>query len=247
MRRDRIFRATRTTGAAQPVSIRWRMAATGVCTADFIGSIQRDHPWPTMVIPRGQVKTAAGLRLLTRGIMLTRPYRRPPGSTRRSPITNSWNNVNAPIQETAGIDQTAPTNLTFYMIGTDPGGAGPLVIQGVFNPGSTPTQPSTPVSDICSPQVQNATVVSTTAYSVTWSNGMTFTNLTPQSSMSESLFQQAAALDSTFNPAYLSSFNCGLTGAESQGAFFLACYIGGADPPGSVFAFTPGDGSPAPG
>src|ERR1022692_4593613 len=80
MRRDRIFRATRTTGAAQPVSIRWRMAATGVCTADFIGSIQRDHPWATMVIPRGQVKTAAGLRLLTRGIMLTRPYRRPPGS-----------------------------------------------------------------------------------------------------------------------------------------------------------------------
>ena len=162
-----------------------------------------------------------------------------------TPITNSWNNVNAPIQETAGIDQTAPTNLTFYMIGTDPGGAGPLVIQGVFNPGSTPTQPSTPVSDIGSPQIQNATVVSTTAYSVTWSNGMTFTNLTPQSSMSESLFQQAAALDSTFNPAYLSSFNCGLTGAESQGAFFLACYIGGADTPGSVFAFTPGDGNPA--
>ena len=161
-----------------------------------------------------------------------------------TPITNSWTTAYAPVRETAGIDQTA-TDFTFYMISYDPGGAGPLVIQGVFNPGSTPTQPSTPVSGIGTAQIQNATVASTTAYSVTWSNGLTFTNLTPQSSMSESVFQQAAAFDSTFNPAYLSGFNCGLTAAASQGVFFLACYVGGGDTPAWVFAFTPGDGNPA--
>src|ERR1039458_6604725 len=74
MRRGRGFLATRATVAAQPVSIPWCMAATGVCTADFIGSIQLGHPWSTTGIPRGQVKMPVGLRLLTRGIMLTRPY-----------------------------------------------------------------------------------------------------------------------------------------------------------------------------
>ena len=161
-----------------------------------------------------------------------------------TPITNSWNNVSAPIQETSGISQTG-ANLTFDMIGSDPGGAGPLVIQGVFNPGSTPTQPSTPVSGIGTAQIQNATVASTTAYSVTWNNGMTFTNLTPQSSMSESLFQQAAAFDSTFSAASIAGANCGRTGAVTQGIFFLACYYDNGDTPAWAFAFTPGDGNPA--
>jgi len=160
------------------------------------------------------------------------------------PIANSWTRAIAPTPESASIDQTQ-ANFTFYMVANDPAGTSPLVIQGVFNPGSTPTQPTAPLAGYGIPQIQNATVSSTTPYSVTWNNGMTFTNLTPQSTMQESVFQQAARLDPTFVASYYSSLNCGLTGAASQGVFFFACMSQGNDSPGWVFAFSAGDGNPA--
>jgi hypothetical protein len=166
-----------------------------------------------------------------------------------TPITNTWAVTGAPTPESASIDQTQ-ANLTFYMVSYDPAGTGPLVIQGAFNPGSTPTQPTTPQSDIGIPQIQNATVASTTAYSVTWNNGLTFTNLTPQTSMAESIVQQMATFDPTFLPSYYAhsatgGWNCGLTGAMSTGVFYFACMSIGGDSTGWVFAFAPGNGSPA--
>jgi len=166
-----------------------------------------------------------------------------------TPIANSWAVTGAPTPESASIDQTQ-NQLTFYMVSTDPAGGGPLVIQGVFNPPSTPSQPAAPQSDIGIPQIQNATVTSTTAYSVAWNNGLTFTNLTPQSSMPESVVQQMAAFDPTFLPSYFNrsatgSWNCGITGAMSTGVFYFACYSMGGDTPAWIFAFSPGDGNPA--
>ena len=81
--------------------------------------------------------------------------------------------ASAPAPESGSIDQTK-SQLTFYMIGLDPAKASPLVIQGVFNPGSTPTQPAVPMVAQGVPQIQNATVASTTAYAVSWNNGLTF-------------------------------------------------------------------------
>jgi hypothetical protein len=161
-----------------------------------------------------------------------------------NPIANSWSRVTAPTPESASIDQTQ-SQLTFYVIGNDPAGTSPLVIQAVFNPSSMPTQPPVPVVAQGDPQIQNATVVSTTAYSVTWSNGLTLTNMTPQTTMQESVFQQMARFDPTFNPSYYSHLTCGLTGATSLAAFFFACYSQGGDSPAWIFAFAAGDGNPA--
>jgi hypothetical protein len=161
-----------------------------------------------------------------------------------TPIANSWTRVTAPTPESASIDQTQ-TQLTFYMIGHDPAGTSPLVIQGVFSPGATPSQPTSPQSDIGIPQIQNAKVATTTAYSVAWDNGLTFTNLTPQSTMRESVFQQMASFDPTFAASYYHGLNCSLTGAMSTGVFYFACYSIGGDTPAWVFAFSPGDGNPA--
>jgi len=181
---------------------------------------------PTVVyygVPQGQGKNAGGTN-----------------------ITNSWNTAQAPMAESASIDQ-AQSNLTFYMVANDPAGASPLVIQGVYQPSATPTQPATPTSPIGVPQIQNATVTGTTAYSVTWSNGMTFTNLTPQSSMAESVFQQATAVDSSFNPSWYTNLSCGRSAAFSQGVFLFACWASGmsGDAPAEIFALSPGDGNPA--
>lgn len=163
-------------------------------------------------------------------------------------ITNTWTVTGAPTPESASIDQTQ-SNLTFYMVSYDPAGGGPLVIQGLFNPGAPPTQPTVPQSDNGIPQIQNATVTSTTPYSVTWNNGMTFTNLTPQSSMPESIVQQMAAFDPTFKASYFAhsstgGWNCALTGAMSAGVFYFVCASIGGDSPGWVIAFQPGDGNP---
>jgi hypothetical protein len=105
-------------------------------------------------------------------------------------------------------------------------------------------QPTTPQSDIGIPQIQNATVASTTPYAVNWNNGLTFTNLTPQTSMAASVFQQMAAFDPTFVSSHPGT-NCSLTGAMSNGVFFFACYSIGGDTPAWVLAFSPGDGNPA--
>jgi hypothetical protein len=163
-----------------------------------------------------------------------------------NPIANSWTRVTAPPPESASIDQTQ-TNFTFYMVGTDPAGASPLVIQGVFNPGTTPSQPTVPQAATGIPQIQNATVSSTTPYSVTWNNGLTFTNLTPQTSMPESIVQQMARFDPTFLPSYYEhsatgGWNCSLEGAMSTAVFFLGCNSIGSDSPGWIFAFAPGNG-----
>jgi hypothetical protein len=163
-----------------------------------------------------------------------------------NPIANSWTRVTAPPPESACIDQTQ-TNLTFYMVGTDPAGASPLVIQGVFNPGTTPSQPTVPQAATGTPQIQNATVLSTTAYSVTWNNGLTFTNLTPQTGMAESIVQQMATFDPTFLPSYYAhsatgGWNCSLEGAMSTGVFYFGCNSIGSDSPGWIFAFAPGNG-----
>jgi hypothetical protein len=160
-------------------------------------------------------------------------------------ITNPWQTIGIiPAGETANIDQTQ-TNLTFYSVALDPSGGGPLVIQGLFNPASI-SQPSTPYGN--GSQIQNASVTGTTAYSVTYSNGLTFTNLTPQVSAAESVVDQMASFDPTFNPAKFNSgpngWNCTPYGM-TLGIFFFVCYSIGEDSPAWAFAFWPGDGNPA--
>lgn len=159
-------------------------------------------------------------------------------------ITNAWGLAQAPMPEAASIDQTQ-SNLTFYMVASDPANTTPLVIRGVYIPSSTPTQPTTPTSPGGVPQIENATVSSTTDYAVTWSNGMTFTNLTPQSSMPESVFQQLANFDPTFVQSQVAHVSCGRAATFDNGIFLMGCYSGQGDSPGWVLAFQPGDGNPA--
>ena len=59
-----------------------------------------------------------------------------------------------------------------------------------------------------------------------------------------------ASFDPAFKPSYFShtstgTWDCGLTGAASQGVFFFACYSIGGDSPAWVIAFSPGDRNPA--
>jgi hypothetical protein len=170
-------------------------------------------------------------------------------------ISNSWKDTSPAQGNSASIDQTQ-SNFTFYMVGMDPAGAGPLVIQGVFTPGATPQQYSTPMSGNGIAQIGNALPASATDYSVTWNASapspwsMTWTNLTPQSTMSESIVQQMAAFDPTFNPSYYEhtyagGWNCQLSGIMTTGVFFFSCYTLGGDSPAWIFAFQPGDGNPA--
>jgi len=172
------------------------------------------------------------------------------GGTDRSatPITNTWNGFGFPLGESADLDQTKSV-FTFYSVALDPAGGGPLVIQGVFNPSSVSqpiSQPTTPQRG--GAQIGNASVSSTTAYSVTYNNGLTFTNLTPQTSMHKSVVQQMAVFDPTFNPIMFSTgpngWNCS-PAAMSTGVFYFLCLSIGGDSPGWVFAFSPGDGNPA--
>lgn len=157
-------------------------------------------------------------------------------------ITNPWNAISAPQGESASIDQTQSV-LTFYTVGFDPSGGGPLVVRGQYNPSSI-SQPSVP--QLAGKQIQNATVTSSTAYSVTYNNGLTLTNLTPQVSASESVLEQMASFDSTWstNASKFSSNNCVAQGI-TQGTFFFTCLSISQDTPGWVFAFSAGDGNPA--
>jgi len=159
-------------------------------------------------------------------------------------VTNPWGTIGIiPAGESAMIDQTQ-NNLTFYTVGQDPSGGGPLVVRGVFNPASI-GQPATPYAN--GSQIGNATVKNATAYSLTYSNGLTFTNLTPQVSASKSVVDQMAVFDPTFTPAKFSSgpngWNCN-PAAMSAGIFYFFCVSLGGDSPGWVFAFSPGDGDP---
>ena len=167
-------------------------------------------------------------------------YGQPEGSG--NSIANSWSLATAPTSESASIDQTQ-SNLTNYMVSFDPARTSPLVIQSVFIPGSTPSQPTVPQVATGTPQIQNATVASTTAYSVTWSNGLTWTNLTPQSTVSESVFDQMAAFDPTFTASYYSTLDCGTNSAATQGVFFFICNSAGQNSPAWIFALSPGTGS----
>jgi hypothetical protein len=160
-------------------------------------------------------------------------------------VANPWGTLaNIPAGESAVIDQTQD-NLTFYNIGFDPSGGGPLVIRGVFSPASI-QPPSTPYAN--GSQIGNAAVKSTTAYSTSYTNGLTFTNLTPQVTAASSVVTQMAAFDPTFKPAYFKSgpngWNCA-PAAMSAGVFYFYCFSVGGDSPAWVFAFSPGDGDPA--
>jgi len=170
------------------------------------------------------------------------------GGDNGTPITNTWQGIGFPSGESADIDETQST-LTFYGISQDPRSHDALVIQGVFNPPSI-VQPTTTENGTGYAQIGNASVSSTTAYSVAYNNGLTFTNLTPQTSASEDLFQQAALLDPTFNASYYNNnpytggSNCQAFGM-STGVLFASCASLGQDTPAWIFAFSPGDGNPA--
>jgi hypothetical protein len=158
---------------------------------------------------------------------------------------NPWNTIGIiPAGESAIIDQTQE-QLTFYNIALDPTGGGPLVIQGVFNPPSI-QQPATPYGN--GSQIGNSGIKSSSTYSVTYNNGLTFTNLTPQVTASASVANQMASFDSTFQAAYFKSgpngWNCEPS-AMSAGIFYFSCLSLGGDSPAWVFAFTPGDENPA--
>jgi hypothetical protein len=160
-------------------------------------------------------------------------------------VGNPWRTIGIiPAGESAIIDQTAG-DLTFYSVGLDPSGGGPLVIRGVFNPPSI-AQPAAPYGN--GSQIGNASVKRATAYSVAYSNGLTFTNMTPQVSASESVADQMAGIDPTFSAAKFSSgpngWNCS-PAAMSSGVFYFLCLSVGGDSPGWVMAFSPGDGNPA--
>lgn len=160
-------------------------------------------------------------------------------------VANPWGTIGLiPAAESAVIDQTQSV-LTFYSIGFDPSGGGPLVIRGVYNPPSI-AQPATPYAN--GSQIENAAVKSTNSYSITYSNGLTFTNLTPQVTAPHSVVNQMAAFDRAFNPALFrggpNGWNCN-PAAMSAGVFYFFCLSIGGDSPGWVFAFSPGDGDPA--
>lgn len=162
-----------------------------------------------------------------------------------NPITNPWQAIGMiPSGEAADIDQTQSI-LTFYSVSFDPAGGGPLVIQGTFHPSSV-SQPTVPYGN--GSQIQNATVTGSTAYSVSYSNGLTFTNLTPQVSAAESVVDQMAKFDPTFSPTLFSTgpngWNC-LPYGMSTGVFYFTCYSVEEDSPAWIFAFAPGDGNPA--
>jgi hypothetical protein len=160
-------------------------------------------------------------------------------------VANPWGTVGIiPAGEAAVIDQTAG-DFTFYSIGMDPSGGGPLVIRGVFTPPSI-APPVKPYGN--GSQIGSAGVKTAAAYSLSFNNGLTFTNMTPQVSASQSVVNQMAGLDPTFNAAQLKSgpngWNCS-PAAMSAGVFYFTCLSVGGDSPGWVFAFSPGDGNPA--
>ena len=157
---------------------------------------------------------------------------------------NPWKTIGIiPAGESAVIDQTQE-QLTFYNIAFDPAGGGPLVIRGVFNPSSI-QQPGTPYGN--GSQIGNAGIQSASTYSVAYSNGLTFTNMTPQVSATASVVSQMAAFDSTFHVAYFKNgpngWNCDPS-AMSAGVFYFVCLSLGGDSPAWVLAFSPGDGNP---
>ncbi|HTQ57259.1 MAG TPA: hypothetical protein VMI94_22470 [Bryobacteraceae bacterium] len=160
-------------------------------------------------------------------------------------IANPWKTIGIiPAGEAANIDQSQ-NQLTFYTVALDPAGGGPLVIQGVFNPASI-SQPATPYGN--GSQIQNASVTGSTAYSVTYGNGLTFTNLTPQVSAAESVANQMTWFDPTFDVTKFSTgpngWNC-IPYGMSAGVFYFTCYSIGEDSPAWAIAFSPGDGNPA--
>ena len=165
-------------------------------------------------------------------------------------VTNPWKTIGIiPAGEAADIDQTQST-LTFYTVSTDPSNGGPLVIQGTFNPASI-SQPLTAQGG--GRQIQNATVASTTAYSITYSNGLAYSNLTPQKpgGSCKTVVCQMASFDPTFSAAFYgdnsgnaNSWNCASYGM-SAGVLFFDCLALGGDSPAWIFAFEPGDGNPA--
>ena len=162
-----------------------------------------------------------------------------------SGVTNAWGTIGIiPAAESAVIDQTANA-LTFYSIGFDPAGGGPLVVRGVFNPPSI-APPALPYAN--GSQIDNAMVTGTTDYAISYNNGLTFTNMTPQVTAHASVVNQMAAFDASFQPALFASgpngWNCAPS-AMSAGVFFFYCLSIGGDSPGWVFAFSPGDGNPA--
>ena len=117
-------------------------------------------------------------------------------------VTNPWRpGGSIPSGESAVIDQTA-SDLTFYSVGLDPSGGGPLVVRGVLSPGSI-AQPTVPYGN--GSQIGNANVKGVTPSSITYSNGLTFTNLTPQVSEQDSVVSQMAGFDPTFVAAKFSS------------------------------------------
>ena len=85
-------------------------------------------------------------------------------------------------------------------------------------------------------------VSSTTAYSVNWNNGLTFTNLTPQRTVSESIVDQMATFDPTFMASYYSGLDCGLTGAPCPLASFIFVLVDRIGFAGWIFALSPGSG-----
>ncbi len=158
--------------------------------------------------------------------------------------TNAWKGIaSVPGGEAADIDQTQDV-LTAYSVSTDPAGGGPLIIQMTFNP-SVIAQPSVPYPN--GSQIGNAGVSGTTPYSVSYSNGLTFTNLTPQS-LNRTIVEQMATFDPSFSPTLFSSgpngWNC-MTYGESLGVLYVACFSMGGDSPAWILAFSPGDGNPA--
>ncbi len=158
--------------------------------------------------------------------------------------TNAWKGIGSfPGGESANIDQTQNV-LTFYGVTTDPAGGGPLIIQGVFNPPSI-AAPAAPYAN--GSEIGNASVAGTTAYSVTYNNGLTFTNMTPQS-LSMTVAQQMAAFDPTFSASKFSTgpngWNC-MGYGESLGILYVACFSVGGDSPAWIMAFSAGDGNPA--
>ena len=157
--------------------------------------------------------------------------------------TNAWKNTTYG-GESASIDQTQ-TNFTMYALSQDPNGAGPLILRAVFAPSSI-TQPPPQANGS---QIGNWTQTGSTSYSATYSNSLTFTNMTPQS-LNATLVQQMATYDATFSTSIFAhsnvtgGYNCGAYGMTA-GVFFSYCFAKGGDSSGWIFAFSAGDGDPA--
>jgi hypothetical protein len=151
---------------------------------------------------------------------------------------NQWIGWGNPCSSNEGLiwdnSQTVPTG---YCFARETSGKLALLKVTYTGPTTPPTQPQGVNS-----QMENLALTNTDDYSLYYGGGeLTFTDVTP-GSINETIFDQLAAFDPTFNPSLFT--NCVPTGTVSNGIVASDCISQGQDSPGWFFAIAVGDSNP---